>query len=78
MEGIMRGAATVKTTSMRLNTGLADEAMRVMGAKSRTEAVHMALELAVETTRFHKLMDKYSGKLKFEGVDEGNGASVTG
>ena len=34
--------ATVMT-SIRLDTGLADEAVRVLGAKSRTEAVHTAL-----------------------------------
>lgn len=71
-------AAAVKTTSIRLNTKLADEAVKLMGVRSRTEAIHEALEEAVELRRFKKLMKKYGGKLKFEGVDEGDGASVTG
>jgi hypothetical protein len=80
MEAMMRGAAAAeyKATSIRLNTKLADEAMKLMGAKSRTEVIHMALEWATDTQRFQKLMDEYGGKLKFEGVDEGDGASVTG
>jgi Arc/MetJ family transcription regulator len=39
-------AATL--TSIRLDTKLADEAVRALGAKSRTEAVHIALR---ETTQ---------------------------
>ncbi|MGD0446551.1 MAG: type II toxin-antitoxin system VapB family antitoxin [Edaphobacter sp.] len=80
MEGMMRGAAAAeyKATSIRLNTKLADEAMKLMGAKSRTEVIHEALEEAVELRRFKKLMKKYGGKLQFAGVDEGDGASVTG
>ncbi len=31
-------------TSIRLDTNLADEAARVLGVKSRTEAVHQALK----------------------------------
>ena len=30
-------------TSIRLDTALADEAAKVLGVKSRTEAVHVAL-----------------------------------
>src|ERR1700721_2399780 len=63
---------------VRVDTELAGEAMKLMGAKSRTEVIHMALEWATDTQRFQKLMDEYGGKLKFEGVDEGDGASVTG
>ena len=68
----MRGAAAAeyKATSIRLNTKLADEAMKLMGAKSRTEVIHEALEEAVELRRFKKLMKKYGGKLKFAGADE--------
>jgi Arc/MetJ family transcription regulator len=33
----------VKMTSLRLDTRLADEAARVLGVKTRTEAVHAAL-----------------------------------
>jgi Arc/MetJ family transcription regulator len=70
--GMMRSAtaAAGKTTSIRLDTKLADEAMKLMGAKSRTEAIHEALEEAVELRRFKKLMKKYGGKLKFAGLDE--------
>jgi hypothetical protein len=56
-------------TSIRLNLKLADEAVKVLGAKSRTEAVHMALEEIVALKRFKRLMKKYEGKLKFEGYD---------
>jgi Arc/MetJ family transcription regulator len=57
-------------TSIRLNTKLADEAMRLMEVNSRTEAIHEALEEVVEARRFKKLMNKYGGKLKFAGLDE--------
>jgi len=57
-------------TSIRLNLKLADEAVRVLGAKSRTQAVHMALEEIVALKRFKRLMKKYQGKLKFEGYDK--------
>ncbi|HTX77158.1 MAG TPA: type II toxin-antitoxin system VapB family antitoxin [Terracidiphilus sp.] len=57
-------------TSIRLDTKLADEAVRVLGVKSRTEAVHVALKEIIGLRRFKKLMKKYGGKLKFEGCDE--------
>lgn len=57
-------------TSIRLDTKLADEAVRVLGAKSRTEAVHIALEEIVRLNRFKKLMKKYEGKLAFENFDK--------
>ena len=56
----------VKMTSIRLDTKLADDALRVLGAKSRTEAVHMALKEVVALRRFKELMAKHGGKLKFE------------
>ena len=52
-------------TSIRLDTKLADEAVRVLGAKSRTEAVHMAL---AEITRL-KGFKENGGKLKFENYE---------
>jgi Arc/MetJ family transcription regulator len=58
------------TTSIRLDAHLADEAKRVLGAKSRTEAVHVALREIVALKRFKALMKKNSGKLKFSGFDE--------
>jgi Arc/MetJ family transcription regulator len=57
-------------TSIRLDTKLADEAAKVLGVKSRTEAVHIALREIVGLKRFKKLMKKHAGRLKFEGVDE--------
>jgi Arc/MetJ family transcription regulator len=60
----------VTMTSIRLDTELADEAVRVLGAKSRTEAVHVALREIVALQRFKDLMKKNAGKLKFAGSDE--------
>ena len=61
-------AATL--TSMRLDTHLADEAAKVLGVKSRTEAVHLALREIVAVKRFKNLMRKYAGKLSFAGHGE--------
>ncbi|MGC2110688.1 MAG: type II toxin-antitoxin system VapB family antitoxin [Candidatus Korobacteraceae bacterium] len=60
----------VTMTSIRLDKELADEAAALLGAKSRTEAVHMALKEIVALKRFKDLMRKHGGKLSFEGVDE--------
>ena len=60
----------VTMTSIRLDTDLADEAVKVLGAKSRTEAVHVALREVVALKRFKDLMKKNAGKLKFAGSDE--------
>lgn len=57
----------VTMTSIRLDTQLADEAAKILGAKSRTEAVHTALREIVALKRFKKLMRKYAGKLDFAG-----------
>lgn len=57
-------------TSIRLDKKLADKAARILGAKSRTEAVHMALEEVVKLKEFKDTMKKHGGKLKFEGYDE--------
>jgi len=57
----------VTMTSIRLDTDLADEAVRVLGVKTRTEAVHMALREIVALQRFKRLMKKNAGKLRFEG-----------
>lgn len=56
-------------TSIRLDSKLADEAVRVLGVKSRTEAVHVALKKIVALKRFKKLMKEYGGKLTFENYD---------
>jgi len=52
-------------TSIRLDTQLADEAVKVLGVKSRTAAVHVALREIVALKRFKDLMKKNSGKLSF-------------
>jgi Arc/MetJ family transcription regulator len=52
-------------TSIRLDTHLADEAAKLLGVKSRTEAVHTALREIVALKRFKKLMRKNAGKLSF-------------
>jgi Arc/MetJ family transcription regulator len=57
-------------TSIRLDTDLADEAVRVLGVKSRTEAIHLALKEVVALKRFKELMTKNAGKLRFAGADE--------
>jgi Arc/MetJ family transcription regulator len=57
-------------TSIRLDTKLADEAVRLLGVKSRTEAVHVALKEIVRLKGFKKLMKDYGGKLKFENYDK--------
>ena len=61
-------AATM--TSIRLDTHLADEAAKLLGVKSRTEAVHIALREIVALKRFKALMKKYEGKLSFKGYGE--------
>jgi Arc/MetJ family transcription regulator len=59
--------ASIKMTSIRLDTKLADDAVKVLGAKSRSEAVHIALREIVALKNFKEMMSKYGGKLKFEG-----------
>ncbi len=61
---------TVSLTSIRLDTQLADEAAKVLGVKSRTEAVHVALREIVALKRFKALMKKNEGKLSFANLDE--------
>jgi Arc/MetJ family transcription regulator len=63
-------------TSIRLDIQLADEAVRVLGVKSRTEAVHVALKEVVALKKFKDLMAKNAGKLTFEGLDESSSGCV--
>ncbi|MBI3601120.1 MAG: type II toxin-antitoxin system VapB family antitoxin [Nitrospinae bacterium] len=56
---------TTKMTSIRLDTKLADEAVKVLGVKSRSEAVHTALIEIVALKKFKELMSDYGGKLTF-------------
>ena len=58
--------AGVRMTSIRLDTKLADDAVKTLGAKSRSEAVHIALREVVALRKFKGLMAKHSGKMKFE------------
>ena len=53
----------VKMTSIRLDTQLADEAVKILEVKSRTEAVHVSLREIVALRRFKDLMKKSAGKL---------------
>ena len=59
----------IAMTSIRLDTALADEAKKVLGVKSRTEAVHVALREIVALRRFKQLIKKNAGKLRFAGYD---------
>jgi Arc/MetJ family transcription regulator len=61
-------AATM--TSIRLDTRLADEAKKLLGVKSRTEAVHVALRELVALKRFKALMKKNEGTLSLAHLDE--------
>ena len=60
----------VSLTSIRLDMRLADEAKRLLGVSSRTEAVHIALRELVALKNFKALMKKYEGKQSFAGLDE--------
>jgi Arc/MetJ family transcription regulator len=60
----------VTLTSIRLDTKLADEAVRALGVDSRTEAIHVALREIVGNKRFKDVIKKYAGKLRFVGSDE--------
>jgi len=57
----------IKTTSVRLDTRLVDKAAKILGVKSRTEAVHIALREIVAMNEFKKMMTSFGGKLRFEG-----------
>ena len=66
----LEGLVAATMTSIRLDTDLADEAAKILGVKTRTEAVHVALKEIVALKRFKKLMRHYAGKLAFEGQGE--------
>jgi len=57
-------------TSIRLDTKLADDAVRALGVSSRTEAVHVALREIVGNRQFKDVIKKHEGKLPFAGSDE--------
>ena len=57
-------------TSIRLDKKLADKAARILGARSRTEAVHMALEEVVRLKEFKDEIKKHEGKLAFANFEK--------
>lgn len=57
---------SIKMTSIRLDTKLADDAVKALGARNRSEAVHMALQEIVALKKFKELILTHGGKLKFE------------
>ena len=63
---------SVTLTSIRLDTELADEAVKLLGVTSRTDASHKALRELVATLRFKNVLIEYGGKGSFAGVDEGS------
>lgn len=60
----------VATTSIRVNTRLADEAKKLLGVKSRSEAARVALREILGLRRFGKVINKNGGWLSFAGLDE--------
>jgi hypothetical protein len=44
--------------------------VKLLKAKSRTDAVHIALREIVGLKRFKKLMKKYEGKVSFAGYED--------
>jgi len=56
-----------RTTSIRLNKRLVNEAAKAIGAKFRPEAVRLALETFIGLKRFKNLMKRNAGKLPFDG-----------
>lgn len=57
----------VTKTSIRIDKQQADEVVKILGAPSRSEAVHMVLQEIVGLERFKRLMKKNAGKLSFAG-----------
>lgn len=56
--------ATNKTT-IRVNARLADEAKKLLGVKSRAQAVHIAVTDLVALSRSKTLMKKNIGQISF-------------
>jgi Arc/MetJ family transcription regulator len=61
---------TVRRISIRIDTDLVDEALKLLGARSRVEAIHLALREIVGAKLFKNLMRKNAGKLWFAGADK--------
>jgi hypothetical protein len=58
----------VTMTSIRLDTDLADEAVRVPGAKSRTEADHVALPGDRRAPAFQRSDEEKRGQTQVRGI----------
>jgi hypothetical protein len=70
MVNVANVSAPMTTTSIRVETKLLDEAKKVLGARSGTQAVRIALHETVALHRFRQLMKKNAGKLRFAACDE--------
>jgi len=53
--------------TIKVDVQLVDEAVRILGAKSRSDAVHVALREVVSLPRFKKLMKNHAGKIELTG-----------
>jgi Arc/MetJ family transcription regulator len=60
----------VATTSIRVNARLADEAKKLLGVKSRSEAARVALREILGLRRSSKVIKKNGGKLSFASLDQ--------
>ena len=52
----------VTMTSIRLDTNLADEAAKILGVKSRTEAIHVALSEIVALKALQEPYEQTDGE----------------
>ena len=59
-----------KMTSIKVNSYLANEVSKILGVKSRTQAVDAALREIVSLRQFKDLMRRHAGKLSFKGHAE--------
>jgi Arc/MetJ family transcription regulator len=57
-----KGAMTRKTTRVRVSRELADEVMRALGAKSRTEAARIAVTTILGWERHKRLAGRAAGE----------------
>ncbi len=60
----------IKMTTIRLDTKLADEAIKIFNAKNRSEVIHLALREIIALKKFKNLMKRNKGKLQFTGYDK--------
>ncbi|MEW6409323.1 MAG: type II toxin-antitoxin system VapB family antitoxin [Nitrospirota bacterium] len=52
----------------RLNSDLIKEAQQILGAKTETETIEVALSEVIYQEKVRKLIEQTSGKFKFEGL----------